>query len=276
MPDQYLAAGGLVPPIRMGLESIDPFLFARLNMALAGHKANAFHVLGRRGEFVNAVDQQDIVDFNTASLITIPEMAGTENLEVVSSSANDAAAGTGVRTIRIVYVDANGDQQLSDAITLNGVTPVALSFKALAIQWAESYSVGSGGVAAGNIAVRNVAAPTTIYERISAGGNRSTSGRFMVPAGHYALLDSWDTHAIRQRVDFRLRATSHAFDDSLAPGIYLFKDSAYMGADQTAEHDVPWLLLPPLAKIKVSAIPDAISPQCRADISFGVLLIKHS
>ena len=276
MIDQAQLPSGIATAIRIGIDGINPILWAQLNGHIGGHLASVYHVIGRRGEFVNSVAMQDIVEFNTASLITIPEMAGTENLEIVSSSASDSAAGTGIRTLRVVYVDENGDQQNSGLITLNGITPVALSFKAKAIQWMEAYSVGSGGVSAGNITLRNAATPTTIYEQISAGGNKSTSGRFMVPAKHYAILPSWDTHAVRQRVDFRIRATVHSIDGSESDGVYLFKDSAYIGADQNGEHSLPWLVMPPLSKVKISGIPDAISPQCRADTSFQVLMLRHS
>lgn len=69
---------------------------------------------------------------------------------VVSSSANDNAAGTGIRVINILYIDSALLEQ-NVTVTLNGTTPVNVGVNAYRIQRITTVSSGSGLVAAGNI-----------------------------------------------------------------------------------------------------------------------------
>lgn len=57
-----------------------------------------------------------------------------QTLYLRSSSINDAAAGTGVRTVRIVYLDSSGNQQVRTD-TINGTTVVDIGTGYSAIQW---------------------------------------------------------------------------------------------------------------------------------------------
>ena len=63
---------------------------------------------------------------------------GLVSLEVVSSSANDAAAGTGARTVTIYGInDTNGSwTEDTETVTMNGTTAVALTK-----QWRRVYRV---------------------------------------------------------------------------------------------------------------------------------------
>src|ERR1700733_2178941 len=68
---------------------------------------------------------------------------------VKSSSANDAAAGTGVQTVKLTYfkLDATGDitGPYSEVLTLNGTAAVATVGTAIAlIESIEAVTVGSG------------------------------------------------------------------------------------------------------------------------------------
>lgn len=81
-----------------------------------------------------------------------------EALEVVSSSANDAAAGTGARTVTIIYLNPSG-AVLSETVTLNGtsaVATVATNIWRILDMWCASF--GSGGTNAGTITLRVVSA----------------------------------------------------------------------------------------------------------------------
>lgn len=71
---------------------------------------------------------------------------------VKSSSASDAAAGTGARTIKITYVDSTGATSGTETATLNGTTAVNLvSTNKCFIEKIEVLTVGSGGANAGTI-----------------------------------------------------------------------------------------------------------------------------
>jgi hypothetical protein len=76
-------------------------------------------------------------------------------LSLVSTSANDAAAGTGARTVVVEYL--NGDLDYSfEMVALNGTTPVLTL--ATDVRWVQAVHVataGSGGKAAGDITATN-------------------------------------------------------------------------------------------------------------------------
>ena len=122
-------------------------------------------------------------DFDGTTL-NVPQSV---QLSVVSTSGNDAAAGTGARTVVIEYL--NGDLELSfEVITLNGLTPVTTV--ATDIRWVEALHIattGSGKTAAGNISVTNGG---TTYGRISANERTMHSSFFRVPAGKQLYITS--------------------------------------------------------------------------------------
>jgi len=71
---------------------------------------------------------------------------------VVSSDANDAAAGTGAQEIVLVGIDGNSDE-VRETVALNGTTPVNSTTQFLFVNSAFGQAVGSGGVNAGTIDV---------------------------------------------------------------------------------------------------------------------------
>ena len=82
-----------------------------------------------------------------------PFQTSAQTLEVVSSSANDAAAGTGTRSVTVIGLDANY-VQISEVVVLNGVTPVATTKQYLRVNTFTQASVGSGGINAGDLTLR--------------------------------------------------------------------------------------------------------------------------
>lgn len=106
---------------------------------------------------------------------------------VVSTSANDTAGGTGIRTVEIHYLDANLAVQVTP-VTMNGLTPVNLTPTDVRfIQCAHATTVGSGGVAAGTITVSHAGNTMSV---ISTGDTRCRSSARMVPAGKRAFVAS--------------------------------------------------------------------------------------
>jgi hypothetical protein len=234
-----------------------------------GREAYIFHVMGKRESFPDTTTLCDACEFLTTA--TFPNLTGAESLEVVSSSASDAAAGTGTRQVHIFYMDMNGDMTHAEA-TLNGVTPVAVPISAQFIYGMEAHTGGSSEVSAGNIDLR-IAGGGAVQERITAGGNKSLSGRFKVPRGYEGFLVGWNFGAIRQNADFRLRAQVHTFNGRDFNARYLFQDLAYMAANTRGESELPWLSLPEYAVAKVSIRVDSIT-QVRVDADFTVVIIK--
>lgn len=109
-------------------------------------------------------------------------------MSVVSTSANDAAAGTGIRTLDINYLDANLAPQL-ETVTMNGVGAVlTVATNIRFIQSVHIATVGSGKVAAGTITISNGG---TTYARVEIGEVRSSCSVRMVPAGKRLIVTSF-------------------------------------------------------------------------------------
>lgn len=157
-----------------------------------------------------------------------PFPSASLQMKVVSSSASDAAAGTGARTVRIVYLDANYATQYED-LTLNGITAVAtVATNILRVQDLHVRTAGSGGSNAGTITLTNMAG-STAYGVMGAEINRARTAIYTVPAGQRAFIVAWRTGGI---VDSNnnafawmrntLRATAD-WDLNRLPGVFMHK-----------------------------------------------------
>lgn len=250
----------------------DPISSAAFYGKVLQRQAFNFHVLGRRAGFNSITVLQDVGEFLGSNFDALPELTGTENLELVSGSANDSAAGTGTRAVQITYLDNSNNMVVSPSIALNGVSAVSVPFKARFIYSMESTSVGTNTVADGNILLRIPSGAT--QEQITAGGNRSLSSRFMVPAGYTGYINSWQVSSIgNASQDARLRATVRSGDRSLGTA-YVFQDNVYVVA-ASLTMAVPWLICPPLCRVKISTLSGATANTNRVDCDFSILIVKN-
>lgn len=118
---------------------------------------------------------------------SFPSSAGVQ-MSIVSSSANDTSAGTGIRSVDLIYLDANLAEQ-TESVTLNGTTPVlTVATNIRFIQCMIGTSYGSGKSAAGNISASNGG---NTYSYIAAGDVRCSSSVRMVPAGKRIIVTSF-------------------------------------------------------------------------------------
>lgn len=115
------------------------------------------------------------------------EQAANFTGSVISSNVNDTAAGTGARTVRIVYYDSSGSGPFVETATLNGTTsvPLAATDKCF-IERITVQTVGSGLVNAGTITLRNDAVATVWT--IAAGDNQTFAAHHYVAAGKTAYV----------------------------------------------------------------------------------------
>ena len=135
-----------------------------------------------------------------------------EALSVASSSANDAAAGTGVRTIRVQGVDSSGDF-FSEDVTMNGQTAVALTnTSVIAVNRAYALTCGSGGVNAGDIYVGNgtftTGVPANKFLKILTGNGQTLHGIYTIPKNKTGYFLGWSLSAARSgtvNTDARIR-----------------------------------------------------------------------
>ena len=124
-----------------------------------------------------------------AGLPVIPTQAG-EALNVVSGSANDAAAGTGARTIRVEGLDASGNWA-EENITMNGTTNVVTTSTWLRVIRAYVVTAGSGATNAGAITIKHNTTTANVFAVIKAGRAQAANAVFTVPLGKTAYLTSW-------------------------------------------------------------------------------------
>jgi len=181
--------------------------------------------------------------------IPTPDSAG-EQMTIVSESGNDAAAGTGARTVEVHYIDAAGAQQ-SEVVELNGTGDA--DTVATDIRYVNDFHVvtaGTGLVTAGNVKIYKKGTVGLVYNMIAQGGNKSLVPNRMVPVGYKLVIKSWHTEEAQdKRVNVRLRATSNA--NTVLTDVFLFKDTTFL--KKNASGALPLnILVPALAIVKVS------------------------
>lgn len=117
--------------------------------------------------------------------ITFPTVATA--MKISSGSADDAAAGTGARTVLLTGLDGNYNV-ISETITLNGQTPVNTVNLFFRINGFAVTSVGSGATAAGTIYVGDgvvtAGVPATVFDQIPVGWNTRQTATYTIPAGY--------------------------------------------------------------------------------------------
>lgn len=121
--------------------------------------------------------------WNNATVWIPPTTASVMN--VVSTSASDAAAGTGARTVSVAGLDANY-LEISETITMNGTTAVTTTKQYLRIQRMTVVTAGSTEANVGVISISNA----TLQGKIDANAGQSSFSMYTVPAGKTAFLHS--------------------------------------------------------------------------------------
>ena len=224
------------------------------------------------GTFQNTTEYHDCCEFLTTGTSFTP-VTVNDILQVVSSSANDAALGTGTRTVGITYLDESGILS-QEIVTLNGTTPVSVNIQASAIISMYALSGGSSPVSAGTINLRNTNTPSIIYEQISIGGNQSQSGRFTCPAGYFARLKCCTISVQGAAIEMKIRTTRNQFDGSFSGGRYLFKAGAKLAAGSSIDINLNNIRLDAGQTVKISGIADGAAATTRIHGSLQLDLIK--
>lgn len=140
----------------------------------------------------NSAIQNSRVDLwgGPTALYVFPTVA--QQMRIVSSSANDAAAGTGVQRVQISYLDDEYRTQ-SEIVALNGTTPVnTQATNILRINSMHAVAVGSTTLSAGNISLQAIGGDTT-FAYMFAGENTARQAVFTIPAGMQGYISHWQT-----------------------------------------------------------------------------------
>ena len=121
----------------------------------------------------------------------LPLIPVAAQLKVSSSNVNDAAEGTGARTVFLAGLDAN-HREISEIVTLNGRTEVLTTQSFLHINNAYVATAGSGLSAAGDIyfgaGTVTAGVPATVYDLIKFDFNQRITGSYTIPAGFTGYL----------------------------------------------------------------------------------------
>jgi hypothetical protein len=262
-------------PIPRSVES--PEFSIAQNGLYNGKVANFGYCIARRSlGWLNTSVMGDISNYLDTSQANNNEVVLGTTYYIRSSNVQDAAGGTGIRTMRINYLNAAGIRAILN-VTMNGTTAVSLGSAISFIQYMESETLGSSGVAAGDIIISTSSGIPTVaqtVEKISAGDGRSMSGRVKVPSNFTMYLLGWNASAISSTMDTRLRAQVFTDDRSLSQGFH-FQQNIYLASGQIYDEDTHYMRVPSNAQIKISAIPGAAAAGNRADASFHFLLVQN-
>lgn len=113
-------------------------------------------------------------------------MSTAQQLKVVSTSANDTSAGTGIRTLKVIGLDSNYDE-IEESVTMNGTTQVTTTNSYLRVFRAYGETSGSLYTNAGTISVLDNAGTTT-QAIINPGDGQTLMTMWTVPNGKTAYI----------------------------------------------------------------------------------------
>lgn len=118
------------------------------------------------------------------------EQTSNAQRSIASASANDAAAGTGARTVRITYLTSTGTGPFTETVTLNGTTYVnTVATNICYIEQIEALTAGSGGTNAGIITLKAATAGGgATIGTINAGDRQTFWAHHYVPTGKEANI----------------------------------------------------------------------------------------
>ncbi len=147
-----------------------------------------------RNEAISSGTPEDIWDGggNYTGFATILESGNAEKMEIFSSAAADAAAGTGARTVEISnLLDDDGNLMPPQTVTLNGTTPVEIDATQTYARASRMkvLTAGSGGANAGTLTLRHVTTTANIFAKMPIGYNQTQIACYTVPVGYKLLIN---------------------------------------------------------------------------------------
>lgn len=138
-------------------------------------------------------------------VVPTPDITG-EVMYVSSSSNNDTILGSGTRAVTVEYIEPVTEILTQVEVELNGTTqvqvPVPIAFVS---DFYASKSATLDTVNAGDIIIENFAG--TVFNIITAGGNKSLTLFRYIPKGKNLYLTGLDVSGNSKEVSVRLRAT---------------------------------------------------------------------
>lgn len=159
--------------------------------ALTNTSNDAFIVRRQIGQNVDVDAAADEDVWSAGGTLVIPTAASV--ITIVSSSVNDAAAGTGARTLTVYGLDASY-LPISETVTLNGTTNVLTVASFLRVNYAVVVTAGSGLTNAGAI---TFTVDSKNQATMAAGDAVTHNSHYTVPAGYTAFILGYAVTAAR-------------------------------------------------------------------------------
>lgn len=230
----------------------EPYSYQIAGNAIAGH--SPVHILG----YSTGVGATRVDIWESAAASTYVFPATPIQMQVVSSSASDAAAGTGIRTVDIEYLDTSYNMQ-TERVTLNGVTVVnTVATNILRVNNFHAMSVGSTGASVGNIQLQSVGG-AVVYSRITAGSNFARQAIYTVPLGKRLFMSgvvfSTTTAAAGHSQTMTIRTTSTSSDE-LTPGLFMYRHIALIDNNSLVKDFTFPITIPATADVKATCQSD--------------------
>ncbi len=133
-----------------------------------------------------ATDIWDGADGSTSTDIWVPPTAARIH-DIASASASDAAAGTGLRTIRITGLTSFSLAEASELLTMNGVANVPTVNAYVIIYRMDGVTFGAGGTNAG-IITATAQTDATVTAAIQVSQGQTQMAIFAVPSTQRLML----------------------------------------------------------------------------------------
>ena len=206
-----------------------------------------------------------IVGYLSSAATSIQAIRGTvytepgaaQQMRFVSTSTQDSAAGTGVRTLLITYYDGALTGPFTETVTMSGTT--AVSTVATNIQFVESIiaqTVGSNGTNVGTISLQNIGGGTT-FGSIAVGDGRTHWCHHYIAAGRTGFIRGFNAGTTGVSGSVFLRAarplTANAFEQQITTQYRITTGANTLPA---AYEDL-WITGP--ARITAYTKPDALT-----------------
>lgn len=116
--------------------------------------------------------------------------------DIKSTSANDDATGTGVRTIRIYGLTSWGSDEVSELISMDGATNVSSTNSYVIIHRMKTMTAGSGGTNAGKITA-TAQTDATVTAQINVGQGQTQMAIYGVPSTQNAYMCAYYVSAMK-------------------------------------------------------------------------------
>jgi len=120
-------------------------------------------------------------------------LAAAETLDIVSTDAADAGAGTGARTVLLEGCDASFEE-ITEIVTLAGLTPVVTTQAFIRLNRVFVVTTGTGLENAGIITIDPTSSGSGARQcTIAAGDGQSLIGHYLIPVSHSVYMISMHT-----------------------------------------------------------------------------------